>query len=123
VRAYTGAEGRECVQVGQLRDGVFGRVQSGTFRALPASMPGNCGHPNARGALVAVSREAAVDLTLVFGLAVDRSPVRIRFGDREQVVRPVGLGAFVAVFAGDDRRVPIVVRSKVGGSVDVHRFH
>jgi len=123
VRAFTNPAGRDCVQVGRLRDGVFGQLQGGEFRALPASAPGTCANPKAGGPLVAVARRPSVGVTLVFGIAVDRSPIAVTVGGgRERRVRPVGLGAFLAAFEGHDPRVPVVVRSKVGGRAHVQRF-
>lgn len=120
VRAFTNPAGQECVQIGRLRNGVFGEVQGGRFRRLPASAPGTCAVPGAPGPLIAARRTGA-DRTLVFGLGVDRAPVSIGVGDRRQSVRPAGLGAFVAVFAGAERDDQIVVRSRVGGRTSVVR--
>lgn len=122
VRAFTNPAGRACVQVGQLRDGVFGQLQGGEFRALPASAPGTCANEKARGPLVAVVRRPSVGVTLVFGIAIDRGPLAVRVGDRERRVRPVGLGVYLTVFEGHDPRVPVVVRSKVDGRAHVQRF-
>lgn len=121
VRAFTNAAGTDCVQVGRLRDGIFGQVQGTQFRPLPASAPGTCATAAARGPLVAVRRIAA-QRTLVFGLAVDRTTVTVRVGDREQRVRPAGFGAFVAVFAGATPGQQVVVRSKVNGRTSVRRL-
>jgi hypothetical protein len=122
LRVYTSASSRECAQIGRLRDGVFGQVQLAKFRPLPSSASGTCAHADERGPLVAVSRLPGQSLTIVFGLAVDRSPVTVRFGGRERRVRPVGFGAFIAVFEGVDRHAKIVVRSKVGGRADERRL-
>jgi hypothetical protein len=122
VRAFTNAAGRPCVYAGQLRNGVFGRIQGGRFRALPAGTPGAlCAHADDRGPLLVVSRDARRQLTLVFGLAIDRSPVTVRVGRRERRVQPAGFGAFMTVFSGADPRERIVVRSKVGGRDNVQR--
>ena len=121
VRAFTNAAGTDCVQVGRLRGGIFGQVQGTQFRPLPASAPGTCATAAARGPLVAVHRIAA-QRTLVFGLAVDRTPVTVRVGDREQRVRPAGFGAFVAVFVGATPGQPVVVRSQVNGRTSVRRL-
>lgn len=120
VRAYTTTDGRACVQVGRLRDGAFGQVQNGRFRALPRSAQATCA-PSGEGAVVAVQRHASVNLTLVFGLGVDRSPVTVEYGDVRRRVDPVVLGAFVTVFAGADPRQQVVIRSKVAGKDDVQR--
>ncbi len=121
VRAYTNASGLECVQVGRLRDGVFGQVQGGQFRAMPNSAPGTCATATARGPLIAVRRVTS-RRTLVFGLAASREPVIVRAGDRRQRVVPTGLGAFVAVFANLSPNQKIEVRSTVAGRTDIQRF-
>jgi hypothetical protein len=121
LRAYTNAEGGSCVQVGRLSGGDFGQVQRGEFRKLPTSAPGQCSVADERGPLVAVERRGA-NRTLVYGLAVDRdAPVTVSVGDVRKRVRPAGLGAFVTVFTGADRTLPIVVTSKAGGRTIVQR--
>ena len=117
LRAYTTPGGRACAQVGRLREGVFGQVQNGRFRALPRSSQATCAAPDARGALIAVERRAAVGLTLVFGLGVDRRAVTVRYGDIRRSVQPVVLGAFLTIFDGADPRQRIVVSSQVEGRV------
>jgi hypothetical protein len=118
VRAYTDAQGRACVGVGRLRHGVFGQVQNGRFRPLPASVPGTCPEPDTRGPIVAVARRASLNLTLVYGLAVDRNPLTVEVGGRRKRVKPVGLGAFVAVFTGATLG-QVFVRPKAGGRIEV----
>ncbi len=113
VRVYTDARGRECTQVGRLRDGVFGQVQLGTFRQLPAT--GACHRGGTGVPLIAVERHGPVGLTLVFGLAVDRATVTVRRGDEVRRVQPRGFGAFLAIFEGADPRVRVAVTSKAGG--------
>jgi hypothetical protein len=109
LRVYTNRDGRACVQVGQLRGGRLGREQRGRFRVLPSSAAGICAGASDRGPLIAVRRTG--DLTLVFGLAVVRDPVTMRVGELTRRVRPVGLGAFLAVFAGPGAHERIEVRS------------
>jgi len=121
VRAFTNAAGDECVQVGRLRNGIFGQVQDGRFRPLPATAPGTCGKAEGRAPLIAV-RYSSSRRAVVFGLAVDRAPVSVHVGAREQRVRPAGLGAFVVVFADVPRDEPIVVRSSVDGEVSIRRL-
>ena len=58
---FTNTAGRGCVQVGRVRDGVFGQIQQGRFRPLPASAPGTCASAAATGPLVAVRRIAGTD--------------------------------------------------------------
>lgn len=113
VRAFTDPVGRECLQLGRLRDGVFGQVQQGRFRRLPGSAPATCAPQGADEPLLAVRTGA--ERTVVYGLAVGRATVTVRLGDRERRVRPAGLGAFVAVFSGVQRDAAIVVRSQERG--------
>lgn len=113
VRAFTDPAGRACLQVGRLRDGVFGQIQQGRFRRLPGSAPGTCAPQGTDEPLLAVRTGA--ERTIVYGLAVDRATVTVRLGDRERRVRPAGLGAFVAVFTGARRDAAIVVRSQERG--------
>ena len=122
VRAYTTPAGRACVQVGRLRKGVFGQVQRGRFRALPASAPAVCEPADSGRPLVVAQRRAAVNLTLVYGLGVDRTPVTVSYGNVRRRVQPVVFGAFVTTFTGADPRRRIVVRSKVGGRIDERRL-
>jgi hypothetical protein len=121
VRAFTNAAGRDCVQVGRLRAGVFGQVQGARFRPLPPSAPGTCATGAGSGPLIAV-RRTAHEPTVVFGLALDRTPLTVSVGGRSQRVRPAGLGAFVAVFAGATPGQPIVVRFRVDGRARVLRL-
>lgn len=122
VRAFTNVAGDECVQVGRLRNGIFGQVQDGRFRPLPATAPATCAKVDeARRPLIAV-RHSSSRRTVVFGLAVDRAPVTVRVAGREQRVRPAGLGAFVVVFAGVARDEPVVVRSSVDGQISTRRL-
>jgi len=122
VRAYTTPSGRECVQVGRLSGGRFGQVQRGRFRALPSSGSATCASSGASGPHIAIARHASTNLTLVYGLAIDRTPVSIRFGTQHRRATPAGFGAFVAVFEGVDPRRRIVVQTRVGGRLDVRRF-
>lgn len=121
VRAFTNVAGDECVQVGRLRDGIFGQIQGGQFRPLPPSAPGTCAAGEGRAPLIAV-RYSSSRRTVVFGLAVDREPVTVRVGAREKRVQPAGWGAFVVVFVGAAREEPIVVRSTVDGRTSVWRL-
>ena len=122
VRLFANAAGRECVQVGRLRAGEFGRVQRGRFRALPASAPATCAARGARGPLIVAERHGIAERTVVFGVGVDRAAVDVRFGDRRRRVRPVGFGAFVAVFEGVDVDAAVVVHAKAGGRGVVRRL-
>lgn len=120
LRIYTDGAGQECIEVGQLRAGRLGRQQRGQFRALPSSSAGSCAPAGHRSPLLAVRRTR--DLTLVFGLAIDRDTVTVSFGDATRRVQPAGLGAFVAVFKGGGPGRPVEVRSSVRGRTDVRRL-
>ncbi len=116
MRAYPTPGGRACVQVGRLRDGVSGQVRRGRVAALPASAV--CEPARSVGPLVVAQRRAAANLTLVYGIGVDRSPVTVSDGNVRRRVQPVGFGAFVTILTGADPRRRIVVRSKVAGRID-----
>lgn len=123
VRVYSNPAGQDCVKLGRLRDGVFGQVQGGRFRKLPASAEGTCLPASSpRRALVAMERRGAVKLTAVFGISPDREPVSVRYRGRDRVVSPVALGAFLTLLGGADPSATIVVRTRVDGRVDERRF-
>ena len=106
--------GNACVMAGRLQDGDFGQVQRGEFRRFPASAPGTCAAPGAKGPVMAAQRNGTTS-TVVFGVGVDNALVKITFDGATQSVKPVSLGAFLAVFPGGDRDAPIVVRARAGG--------
>lgn len=120
VRVYSNPAGRECVQLGRLRDGNFGQVHGGQFRRLPASATGTCAGPNADEPLVVAMRFGA-QRTLVFGIGVDRAPVTVHIGDRRQRAQPASFGAFVTVFSRASPDATIVVRARVDGRPSVIR--
>jgi hypothetical protein len=122
VRAYTNASGRECVQVGRLRDGVFGQVVHGSFRELPASAQGICATLGAVRPLIVSERRGATRLTLVYGLAIDRRPLTVQVGDRRRTAKPAGFGAFVTVIPGARPDDVVVVRWKDGGRTRTRRL-
>jgi hypothetical protein len=122
VRTYSTPRGGACVQVGQLREGKFGQVQSGRFRKLPATTQQSCAGVNHSGPLFAVARRPAVNLTLVFGLAPGGRAVTIDYGNTRRRARPVSFGAFLAIFKGSDPRQRIIARVRVGGVLHEQRF-
>ncbi len=123
VRAYSTKEGGACAQVGRLRDGVFGQVQGGRFRALPVTPQGSCAGGTDSGPLLAVDRRAGVDLTFVFGLAPGGGAVAITYGKLRRSVEPVGVvGAFLAIFEGSDPDQEIVAGVRVGGVLHEREF-
>lgn len=107
VRAYTNSAGDECVQVGRLREGVFGRVQERRFRALPPDAPGVCGPASRRSSLVAAERQADPARTIVFGLAASRGPVTVSVASTTRRANPAALGAFLTVFAINEGEVVV----------------
>jgi len=123
LRVFTNEQGRDCVQAGRLRDGDFGQLQRGRFRELPASAPSSCAAVGEPFPIVFTDRRAAPARLLVFGLAERGASLTIRVGARRVRVKPLGLGAFVAVFRGAERRERVEVRSFVGGRIAVRRLH
>jgi hypothetical protein len=63
-----------------------------------------------------------VDLTIVYGLALDRGAVTVQVGHVQRRVRPVGLGAFLALFENADPHARVVVTSKAAGRTIVRRL-
>jgi hypothetical protein len=101
LRVFVDDRGRECVQLGRLRDGVLGMVESGQFRPYRGHPNGTCGYLRRDALINAVERRTQpAARTIVYGLTSSREPVRIRLGGRETRVRPGALGAYVAVFEG-----------------------
>jgi hypothetical protein len=102
LRAFTNAAGLECVALGRLRNGEFGTYdQTGTFRKLPAVVPGMCEDLDRRGLFVAVHQRPRPEArTIIYGLARERHPVRITIGGRTTMLRPGPFGSFLYVRAG-----------------------
>ena len=101
VRVFVDARGRECVQLGRLRDGALGVVESGQFRRFEGRPNGPCGDLGKTPLVAAVEqRSQPAARTVVFGLARAQGPVRIRIGGSERRIEPGALGAYVAVYEG-----------------------
>jgi hypothetical protein len=101
VRVFVDDDGDECLQLGRLRDGVLGMVQSGQFRAYEGEPNGICGGLRRDGYLAAVERRTdPAARTIVYGIVRVHDPVRIRFRGVDETVRPGALGAFVAAYDG-----------------------
>jgi len=100
IQVFVGDGGRECLQLGRLRDGALGTVESGRFRRFSGPPTGACGDLRTDAVLTAVERRPQPARTVVYGLTRARRPVRIRVGGKERVVTPGALGAYVSVFTG-----------------------
>ena len=94
-------DGKECLQLGRLRDGVLGVVESGRFRPFAGRPNGSCGDVRADPLMNSVDRRGQpAARTIVYGLTRAEGKVRVRIGDRVRAVRPGALGAYVIVFPG-----------------------
>lgn len=101
MRVFVDERGRECMQLGRLRDGALGTVEAGRFRRFDGPPNGVCGDLRADPVVSAVERRPQpAPRTVVYGLARTREPVRIRVGGDVRRVSPGALGAYVSVFAG-----------------------
>lgn len=100
LRVFTNARGEECVVLGRLKQGRFGQLQQGRFRALPASTPGLCDNAARSGLLAFLDRRAVPPTTAVYGLTKSTGSVTVRVGAIERRVTPVALGAYLVVVAG-----------------------
>ena len=70
-----------------------------------------------------MDRRAAVNLSLVFGLAPGGGAVTITYGKLRRSVQPKGvIGAFLSIFEGFDPRQAIVARVRVGGVLHERHF-
>lgn len=101
VRVFVDPRGRECLQLGRLRDGALGTVQNGQFRPYQGRPNGSCADLG-KVPLVAVvdQRSEPTARTVVFGFSRVRGPVTIRIGGASRRVTPGALGAYVAVYEG-----------------------
>ncbi len=101
VRVFVDERGRECLQLGRLRDGALGTVINGQFRRYQGRPNGPCGDLGETPLIAAVEqRSQPTARSVVFGLSRVQGPVTIRIGDSVRRVRPGALGAYVAVYAG-----------------------
>jgi hypothetical protein len=101
VRVFVDDDGDECLQLGRLRDGVLGMVQSGQFRAYEGEPNGVCSGLRRDGYIAAVERRTdPAERTIVYGIVRTHDPVRVRVDGVEKTVRPGALGAYVFAFEG-----------------------
>ncbi len=117
VRVFVDARGRECLQLGRLRDGALGAVVSGQFRPYAGRANGPCGDLGETPVVAAVDqRTLPARRTVVYGLSRARGPVVVRVGGGERRVRPGALGAFVLVYEGlvDLTGATVTVRGEDG---------
>ena len=117
VRVFVDSRGRECLQLGRLRDGALGMVQSGQFRRYEGRPNGPCGDLGETPLVSAVDqRTLPAERTVVYGLSRARGPVVVRLGGRVRRVRPGALGAFVLVYEGmvDLTGATVTVRTEDG---------
>jgi hypothetical protein len=117
VRVFVDARGRECLQLGRLRDGALGVVESGQFRRYEGRPNGPCGDLGQTPLVTAVDqRTLPARRTVVYGLSRARGSVVVRLGGRTRRIRPGALGAFVLVYEGmvDLTGATVTVRSGPG---------
>lgn len=114
MRVFGDDRGRECMQLGRLRDGALGTVEAGQFRPFEGESTGACGDLHGDHVVSAVERRTLpAARTIIYGLTRAREPVLIRVDGERRKVTPGALGAYVAVFAGlpdlSDATVSVVV--------------
>lgn len=118
VRVFVDDRGRECLQLGRLRGGTLGQVESGQFRPFSGRPIGTCGDLRAAPVMaVADRRVQPAERTIVFGITRSAQRVRIRIAGRDRLVAPGALGAFVTVYEGR----PDLAGSSVTVTVDGRR--
>ncbi len=100
VRVFVDDRGRECIQLGRLRDGALGVVYGGQFHAFEGEPNGSCGDLSKEGYAILVDRRPHPARTIVYGLVRSPDPVRVRFEGVDETVRPGALGAYVFAFEG-----------------------
>jgi hypothetical protein len=101
LRVFVDDRGRECIQLGRLRDGALGMVANGQFHPYEGEPNGSCGGPREDGYAVIVDHRAVpAERTIVYGRVLDDDPVVIEIDGERTTRRPGALGAFVAAYAG-----------------------
>lgn len=101
VRVFVDDQDRECLQLGRLRDGVLGQVESGRFRPFSGRPNGACGDLRRAPVFAVVERRVQpAARTIVFGLTRSTQKVRIRMSGRERLISPGALGAYLTVYEG-----------------------
>jgi hypothetical protein len=114
VRVFVDDRGRECLQLGRLRDGVLGQVESGRFRPFSGQPNGACGDLRRTPAFAVVERRVQpAARTIVFGLTRSTEEVRVRIAGQDRLIPPGALGAYVTVYEGrpdlEDASVTVTV--------------
>jgi len=99
LRLSSNEDGRDCIELGRLKDGQFGQMTGRVFRAQPHSNA-LCVALNSDPLLVSVFQRREPPRTVVYGISRDRRPVTVRVGTATRTLRPGGLGAFIGVLAG-----------------------
>ena len=100
LRVFVDDRGRECLQLGRLRDGKLGIVLNGQFRPFAGRPQGSCGDLAVDKLISIVETRPHPARTTVYGITQSRSPLRISLGGSVRTVRPGALGAYVTVYAG-----------------------
>ena len=100
LRVFVDDRGRECLQLGRLRDGKLGIVLNGQFRPFEGRPQSSCGELAVDKFMTIVETRPHPARTTVYGITQSRSPLRIRLGGSVRTVRPGALGAYVTVYAG-----------------------
>ena len=100
LRVFVDDRGRECIQLGRLRDGTLGMVMSGQFHRYEGEPNGTCGNPREAGYQAVVEQRAQPARTIVYGRVLDDGPVVIQMNGERTTRKPGALGAFVVAYAG-----------------------
>lgn len=119
VRLYSGAKGRQCIVLGQVRHDELGMVRLGGFHPYPANVPGTCS-PNASQPLIFVQHEIGSVLgarSFVYGVVnreVGALALRGRDGPSESL--PIAPdGTFLVVRKGIGRLHGYRLTARVDG--------
>lgn len=120
LRFFVNDEGRECLQLGRLRDGAIGTVLNGQFRVYEGSPTGACGIERTDPLTLITEGRPQPLRTIVFGMSRGTSPVLVRIEGRTARVRPGALGAYVAVFEGRLDPTTAFVTSTIDGRRITH---
>jgi hypothetical protein len=100
LRVFVDDRGRECIQLGRLRDGALGMVMNGRFHRFEGEPNGSCGGPREEGYTAIVDQRPAPARTIVYGRVMDDDPVVIRMNGKRTTRKPGALGAYVVAYAG-----------------------
>jgi hypothetical protein len=128
VRTYRLASGQTCADFGRDVGGELGLIDAaGSFHGRrPRDAGGNCGDPEAAGALLLAATFYADDpttdgqepaRTIVHGVAGSRvKTVSVEWPDGERQLELAVQGAFISVYPGGVERVPVTVGYRDGSS-------